>query len=104
APATTAARASSGAASWLRTRRAGVRRQSKPHGRVQDRLAPSFGARERGGELAARKHQDAISELEQLLDFAADPDQRAAGLRERAHERIDLVLGAHVDAARRFVV
>ena len=61
------------------------------------------GAVDGGDEAAAVHDEDAVAHAEDLRQLAGDHQDRHALLGEAAHQRVDLGLGADVDAAGRLV-
>jgi hypothetical protein len=68
---------------------------------VDDALLGDLGAREHRDRLLLVHHQNAVAETEQLDGVRRDQQDRGPGGRQLAHELVDLLLGADVDAPRR---
>ncbi len=58
---------------------------------------------ERADDVAVTQDDEAVGPLDDLLEIGADEDDREPLDRELAHERLDLCLRAHIDAAGRIV-
>ena len=59
--------------------------------------------RQIGDRAPVAQHEDAVGALDDLLEFGGDHQHAEALVGEFADERLDLRLGADVDAARRLV-
>src|SRR3954466_13367609 len=62
------------------------------------RVAPDL-----SGNMSCAHHDDAVADADDLGQVGRDDENRGARLREIVDDRIDLGLGADVDAARRLV-
>src|SRR5579871_5860875 len=70
---------------------------------VHDRLLAQVRARQLSCQTALVKDQHAIAHAQDFLQITGDHQDGSARAGELVHERVDLALGAHVDATRRFV-
>ena len=66
-------------------------------------MRPQRLARELGRHAALVEHDDAVAQRRELVDVGRADQHRRAGGGGRADQRVHLVLGADVDAARRVV-
>src|SRR3990167_9951620 len=73
------------------------------HDRSHDLFLGGFGRGHFGHETAFVHHVDAVRDAEQLGHLRRDHDHALALGRHLGDEGVDLVLGAHVDAARGLV-
>ena len=75
----------------------------KPRGQLHDRLLVHVVALDLAGDPALVQHQYAVADADQFRQFRRDRDDADALVGEVAQDRVDLRLGADVDAARRLV-
>ena len=75
----------------------------KPRGKLHDRLLVHVVALDLAGDPALVQHQYAVADADQFRQFRRDRDDAHALVGEVAQYRVDLRLGADVDAARRLV-
>ena len=74
-----------------------------PTASSQHRVLGERGALQDAADRALVHHRDAVGNADHLLHVARDHQDRHARVRQRPHHVVDLLLGAHVDAARRLV-
>ena len=74
-----------------------------PHDRAHDRFLRCLGAGHLGHEAPLVHHADAVAHPQQLRHLRRDEDDALAAVRQRVDDLVDLVFGAHVDAAGRLV-
>src|SRR5215471_1654337 len=70
---------------------------------THQRILRRVGARELAGDASFAQHEDPRREVEDLGQFARDENDALARRRELVDKRVDLRLGADIDAARRLV-
>ena len=87
----------------LRLVRARTDMSGEPRGKLHDRLLVHVVALHLAGDPALVQHQYAVADADQLRQFRRDRDDAHALVGEVAQDRVDLRLGADVDAARRLV-
>ena len=75
----------------------------KPRSELHDRLLVHVVALDLAGDPALVQHQDAVADADQFRQFRRNRDDADALVGEVAQDRVDLRLGADVDAARRLV-
>ena len=72
-------------------------------GQGEDALLAEVGALDLAGDLPVGEDHDAVADAEQLGQVGGDDDDALALRRQLPEQRVDFVLGADVDAARRLV-
>ena len=80
-----------------------MRHGSARRGEVHDRFLAGLRARQHPGPPALRDDHDPVREQQQLRQLRAHHHDRQPLARQRAHQVVDLLLGADVDAAGRLV-
>ena len=70
---------------------------------LQHIMLAELAAVKEAADRALMHHGDAVADADHLLHVAGDHQDGDAGVGERAHQLVDLALGADVDAARRLV-
>ena len=72
-------------------------------GRLHDRLLVQSITLDLIDDSALIEHQHAVGEVNEFGNLGRVEQHRAAGFRESAHQQIDFMLGADVDAPRRII-
>src|SRR3954447_13989312 len=80
-----------------------ILRACSANGQHQHIVLREVGAVEKSSHATLMHHGDAIADADDLLHVARDHQDGDAGISQRAHQAIDLALGADIDAARRLV-
>src|SRR3954454_22327668 len=81
----------------------GRRRSCSAKERSHDRLARQFAARQLSVDVALAEDEDTVHQLDVLVDLGREHHDRDALAGEVAEQRVEIALGADVDAPRRVV-
>src|SRR5579859_3004467 len=92
---------------WLCMKSVGVGRLRDGNffadGELHNVLLVAIGTVEHAGDFALVHHRDTVADIQDLFHVAADHQNYRPLPRQRAHQPVNLRLGANVNAARRFV-